>query len=213
MRWIDRKRGGFSLLEMMVVIAIIFVLAAIATPSLIRSVRRYQLESAARQVSNMLLRARYEAMRRNQRTCAVFEQIGGENRYGLDLAGPDVEPCDDATPSLINTEPFLVTPVGVEWRTGGNPADPHDWTGLPAWANTSGNTDVPALYRITFSPRGTVETYNAPSWDLPTNPQIFQLQRIVSGSQASPDDAILVTITPMGKVTLYRWVGATWMEM
>ena len=47
---------GFTLLEMLVVVFIVLIMSAMAVPALFRSIRGYQLEGAARKVSNMIVR-------------------------------------------------------------------------------------------------------------------------------------------------------------
>jgi prepilin-type N-terminal cleavage/methylation domain-containing protein len=113
MRFRNRQRG-FSLLEMMIVITLMIIIAAFATPTLVRTIRNYQMESAARQVSNTILSARYEAMRRNRRVCTLFQRVGNEGRYGLDLNGADRDPCDDGSRALTGTEPYIATNVTLQ---------------------------------------------------------------------------------------------------
>lgn len=57
--------AGFSMVELVVSICLMLVLTAIAVPSLMRSLRAYQLNSAAASVSDMLKFTRFEAVRRN----------------------------------------------------------------------------------------------------------------------------------------------------
>lgn len=206
------KSRGFSLIELLIVVTILFILGAIATPTLIRSIRAYQLESSARQVANMILSARYEAMRRNQRTCAVFDNAIGENRYGLDLNGG----CTEAAPVLGNNEPFAVSSTGVFWFRGFVPAPPPDFTGLPVGYDPA-NSIAPPSYRVTFSPRGTLVTAPvgsvpaAATWLLPAQVHMIMLHRPIAGG----DEArVLITVTPMGRIKLFRWQfgAAQWEE-
>lgn len=57
--------AGFSMLELVMSICVMLILTAVAIPSLTRSVRTYQLNSAAASVSDMLKFTRFEAVRRN----------------------------------------------------------------------------------------------------------------------------------------------------
>ena len=57
--------AGFSMVELVMSICVMLVLTALAIPSLMRSVRTYQLNSAAAGVSDMLKFTRFEAVRRN----------------------------------------------------------------------------------------------------------------------------------------------------
>lgn len=205
-------QAGFSLLEMMVVILILIIISAISIPTLIRAIRGYQTESAARQVSNMIMTARYEAMRRNRRVCTLYQRIGNENRFGLDINGPDKDPCDDGAPQLDGADPFTVNDVTIDWWNGGTPALPPDFAGLPAGYDSAAEASAPARYRITFSPRGTVMVRVGGVWNLATTVQMIVLRRMVGGSDV---DRILITVTPMGRILLYRWdyAGNRWNTM
>lgn len=195
------RSRGFSLFELLIVIAILFILGGIASPTLFRAIRSYQLESYGRQVANMVLRARYEAMQRNRRVCTVFQRVGAEGRYGLDLAGPDAEPCDDATPTLGGNEPYIYTNNFVNWWFNDNATYP-PLTGLPAGYNTAATIVPPARFRIVFSPRGTVvQPGLGGTWNMATQTRLICLVRNIP----SDFDAVLVTVTPVGRIKLYRW--------
>jgi prepilin-type N-terminal cleavage/methylation domain-containing protein len=56
---------GYSILELLVSMAVISILSAIAVPSLLTTYRSYQLDDAASQVAGQLKFTRYEAIRRN----------------------------------------------------------------------------------------------------------------------------------------------------
>lgn len=75
---------GFTLTEVIVVVAIIGILSAIATPTIIAWVPNYRLKSAARDVYSILQKARSIAVKSNRDTAVVFDVAN--NRYSL---------CDD----------------------------------------------------------------------------------------------------------------------
>jgi type IV fimbrial biogenesis protein FimT len=58
--------AGFSMVELVVSICVMLVLTSVAIPSLMRSLRTYQLNGAAARVSDMLKFTRFEAVRRNK---------------------------------------------------------------------------------------------------------------------------------------------------
>jgi prepilin-type N-terminal cleavage/methylation domain-containing protein len=67
---------AFSLIEMMVVVAIIGVVAALAVPSLLPEIHKAQLNGAADGAANMLARARTEAMASRRCTRVVVQDPG-----------------------------------------------------------------------------------------------------------------------------------------
>lgn len=211
MRFRNRQRG-FSLLEMMIVLTLMIIIAAFATPTLVRTIRNYQMESAARQVSNTILRARYEAMRRNRRVCTLFQRVSNEARYGLDLNGADRDPCDDASRALTGTEPYVVTEAAIDWWNNDTPTLPPFLSGLPPGYDSAGEANAPANYSVTFSPRGAVVVNAGGSWNMATTVQMIELRRL---SGAAATDRLLITVSPVGRVKLYRWdfVGNRWNEL
>jgi type IV fimbrial biogenesis protein FimT len=60
------RNRGFSMVELAVSLTVVLILSAIAIPSLMRSIRTYQLNSAAARVADMLKFTRFEAVRRNK---------------------------------------------------------------------------------------------------------------------------------------------------
>lgn len=64
------------MIELVMSICVMLILTALAIPSLMRSMRAYQLNSAAASVSDMLKFTRFEAVRRNKQINLQFTQNG-----------------------------------------------------------------------------------------------------------------------------------------
>ncbi len=66
MRFLPRRRwAGFSILELLIVMVIILVVAAIATPTILNAIYNVRLRSAASNVSGVLQSARMQAIKTN----------------------------------------------------------------------------------------------------------------------------------------------------
>lgn len=59
--------AGFSMIELVMSICVMLILTALAIPSLMRSMRSYQLNSAAANLSDILKFTRFEAVRQNKK--------------------------------------------------------------------------------------------------------------------------------------------------
>jgi type IV fimbrial biogenesis protein FimT len=79
-----RATAGFSMVELVVSIGVMLVLTALAIPSLMRSVRTYQLNNAAGSVSDMLKFTRFEAVRRNTQINFLMQANGTGWLVGAD---------------------------------------------------------------------------------------------------------------------------------
>ena len=70
-----RKDTGFTILEVMIVIAIISILCGIATPNLIKWLPRHRVGSAARELKSTLEFARISAVKTNTDVTANFNWV------------------------------------------------------------------------------------------------------------------------------------------
>jgi prepilin-type N-terminal cleavage/methylation domain-containing protein len=145
------RDSGFSMLEMVLTVAIVLILAAIALPDFTRAYRIYQLNSSASRLAGLLKLTRFEAIRRNTQVSFQVQQNGGNW-----LAW-----CDTIANGLADTTEMqdpIIAPISL--LPPGGPPSPDAITaalgGGAALTAISGNMAIP------FDPRGAVVFAPAP---------------------------------------------------
>lgn len=82
------RKSGFSLLEVLVVLALLVVLLSLAAPELLGFRQLHQMQSRAEHLQSSLMLARSEALRRQQRVTVCVRQDN--------LANVPIDDCDQA---------------------------------------------------------------------------------------------------------------------
>lgn len=85
----EKNRDGFSIVELMVVIAVIAILGATAVPSVINWLPNYRLNTAADDLVSRLQQAKIQAARLNSECAVVFNNAAAGDSYQLVSGGPD----------------------------------------------------------------------------------------------------------------------------
>ncbi len=157
------RARAFTLIEMMVALAILAILAMMAAPNLIDFVRNSNLTSAANSLSSALAAARSEAMKRNRPAMVISQQGGWKNGFivfvDMDRDGA-FDPAKDVVLVQETTPwPAYLEASGTRTADGARPYLRYDGSGFAAQTNGSaGNltlslvrNDVPAAtaYRQT----------------------------------------------------------------
>lgn len=195
---IRRSHGGFSLLELMVVVAIVFIVAALAVPTLMTQVYAIRIQYSARDVSGVLQRARMEAVRKNsfyslnyvagtpnevqvldKNSVAVTSippaVLGNSVTGSFGLGGPA-----PAQSTLMGTLNFTAAAPGV------NTLPSFNARGLPCIATTGATTCTQTLGQgFIFFLGGTSGSSGAAGW-------------------------AAVAVTPSGRCEVFTWDGTNW---
>jgi prepilin-type N-terminal cleavage/methylation domain-containing protein len=122
MRSRDRV-GGFTLIEVLVVVAIILVVSAIAIPGIMQAMDGVKIRSSMRDVVGLMQQARQTAVKFN--TYYSLGQANGGQTIYVDMVKDGVyqsaaQNCPG--PNCVPTEPAVQLPLNVTWTTAGAPA-------------------------------------------------------------------------------------------
>src|SRR5258708_16297154 len=124
---------GYSIVELLVAMAVMSVLTAIAVPSLLTTYRNYQMDDAAGQVAGIVKFTRYEAIRRNNTLNCVVAVVNNQVAiFSDDNGNGTLDPNERETllsgsatlvdSSAVSGASALVGPVGSGALTTAKPA-------------------------------------------------------------------------------------------
>lgn len=94
-------RNGFSLVELVLSLAVLLIITSIAIPVVVRSLKTYQLNSTASQLAGMLKFAKFDAIRQNNRVSLQITQSGANWVVWVDSNGNSIP--DGAEPQMVVT--------------------------------------------------------------------------------------------------------------
>jgi type IV fimbrial biogenesis protein FimT len=193
-----RREQGFSLIELLVVVALIMVLAAIFTPLSSNAISMIKLRYSAHDLSGLIQKARIEAARKN--TFYSIEQTtlsGGVVAYYVDLGKNNTFGSGDP---LLEME----SQVNVHLGTGsGAPAETAFTTGLSFALASSGALPSFNARGLPCLPAG------GTCPQTPGQGFIYFLSRngALGTSWAS------VVVTPSGRVQSWSYDGDNWTQI
>jgi prepilin-type N-terminal cleavage/methylation domain-containing protein len=183
------KSTGYSLVEMMMTLAIGLILASIALPAVVNAIQSYRLNSVAQQVANLVELTRYTAIRRNSVMTLQMAPVKGNTVFFIDL---NVNGQPDAN------EPMVVLPGDMQLANK-QPLTPNaSSTGL---ATTQDFTT-----QLTFDYRGTV--------NYPVGGPVAAYFLALGYTNQAQYGCRAITVTPMGQAKIWKApASGTWSGM
>jgi prepilin-type N-terminal cleavage/methylation domain-containing protein len=193
------NRRGFSLVELLIVVAIITIVAAIAIPAVRQTVANYQLSASGTAVASMLETARLTAVKANQPYYAAYNRGGCLNVVCAVSATGSPNPPDWS--NYTSADPTVAISGSVAFQDITLVANPPDHLQLDSYL---GGGLVPKLGTpIGFNARG------LPCTASPTSPFICNNAGGIPAfewfMQSSMTQGwVAITVSPAGRIRSWR---------
>ena len=187
--FLDSKRiasRGFSLVEVVIALAVILILSAMALPAFVNAYRTYQLTDAATQFAGLLKFTRFEAIRLNTNVSCQIQQTASvppvTNMWADSLPTPQDGVEDPSEKQLLLSGAVNLVPAAA----------------VPNAAGLAGAAGVPALATVPLA-NGSV-TFDRRGAANPAQAYVFYLS-----NQNDPSvGARAVILLPSGSIQIWK---------
>lgn len=196
-RGFSKRASGFSLIELVIVVAIMLILAAITGPSVMQAVRAARLRSAGADLAGLMQDARIMAAKSNTIIAIQYTTINGLRAAYVDTNGDN---------TYTAGKPVVVFTQGVTPAPGAPTGSPSAYT---LAADTSGTTPYDNTNVLAFSPRGLPCNYVSTATP-PTPPCQTPATSYFVYYLNSPNGWVAVVVTRAGRTKVSTWNGSAW---
>jgi prepilin-type N-terminal cleavage/methylation domain-containing protein len=189
--------AGFSMIELLIVVAIIMVISGMAAPSIMTSVRYVRLRGATSSMTNLFEQARMMAVRNNRGYMVLPVVNGGTTYWYIDLNNNQVRDAGEPQATLPQSVSIaaappsnasLSLPAGTNYYPLATQTGPaFNTRGLPCYALANGCLNYD-----------------------PANNRYENFAYYVQDNGFAGTLYMAVTIAPNGKIKTWRWSGTTW---
>ena len=194
-------RNGFSLVELVLSLAILLVITTLAIPVVVRSLQTYQLNSTASQVAGMLKFAKFDAIRQNTHVNFQVAQSGANWIVWVDSNGDGIP--NGAEPQMVISGTNTLLPASAVPSPSPILATLGAGSSAYTWAVLSGSPGT-----IMYDQRGVIVSYAG-------GPVVTTITVLYLGNPNDPNSGYRAIITlPSGAVQVWTSSSAgTWQRV
>lgn len=196
------RESGFSMTELVIVVAIILIVAAVAIPNGIRAWYNMELRATGDQVAGLMQQARLLAAKNNAYFTVCYQTNQGmQTVYLTQVTLSSTSACTFSTKYMIDLARSISAASAAP--TGTNPS-PYTLSG-----DTSPGTPCDNTCTLAFSPRGLpckFDTSTTPATC--STPASSYFVYYFNAISANGNAAVLVT--KAGRTRAFTWNGSSW---
>ena len=208
------RTGGFSLIELLIVVFVVMVVAAIAVPNILLAVSNIRLRASAGDLAGLMQQARIMAAKNNPSTPIAVYPVRYGVRNGAQIAYIDLNGDGAWSPSVtVNgvtlSEPLIefsgtaVPAAGAPSGTGGQPSQY-----VLAGDTVVGGASFDNTKTVAFTPRGFPCDYSLPP--ACSTPAATYFVHYLTDTRIGGAGWAAVVVTKAGRTKVVNWNGSLW---
>lgn len=191
-----QSEAGFTLVEMVMVVAILLVIAAFATPYMVNVIANVRLRGGMTSLAGLFQECRSQSIKQNRLMSSHFTTLAhGPVAY--------VKDASVSSPTLAATDWQVELGAPVTYVTSLTGV-----TGAPTAldSTTLGYTPQPSSPDPTFNPRGLPCAYSSGTCTTGVGYAFYFTDTRPLGNNGWA----AVTISPAGRIKVWMWTGGAW---
>jgi Tfp pilus assembly protein FimT len=193
-----RAQRGVSMIEMLIVVFVMMITAAMASPNIMQAVYNIRLNSGASDLAGLMQQARIMAAKNNTPYAIRYTNLGAVRIAFIDVNGDGVY---NAAEPQVQFSGSVVPAAGAPSGGGGQPA-------AYVLVGDTGNGSFDNTTTLGFSPRGLPCDYSAP----PTcaTPSVKPFNYYLTDTRMGLPGWASVVVTKAGRTKVVVWDGTSW---
>jgi len=209
---VRRKReGGFSILEIVIVVFVVLVVMAVAVPNVMVAVANVRLRASAGDLAGLMQQARMMAAKNNPQNPPVYAILygvkNGRQIAYIDLNG-DGNWSSSVTVNGVTLGEPLVEFSGTVVPAAGAPTAGAGVPGPYVLAGDTGSGSYDNTYTMAYTPRGFPCNYSSPP--ACTTPAALYFVYYLTDTRAGGAGWAAVVVTKAGRTKVVNWNGSQW---
>jgi len=202
--------GGFSIIELLIVLFVVMVIAAIAIPNILSAVSNIRLRASAGDLAGLMQQARIMAAKNNATYPIRYGTRNGAQIAFIDLTNTGVWAPTVTVNGVVTDEP-LIEFSGTTVPASGAPSGSGGQPSAYVLAGDTGSGSYDNAFTLGYTGRGLPCNYDATASPVTcSTPAAKYFVYYLTDTRVGGAGWAAVVVTKGGRAKIVTWNGSTW---